>query len=330
MREGQRFCGRCGHELRPAARFCGNCGHSVPGNVGPTAARGSVPDLAAGSQPEPDLPSYGPTITTAPGLTPPRATSGGGRGGAALPGAVAPAISGRERPPPPQAAPRLGIPARGTLPRPSRRAAFPWPLALAAAVLLAVGGTAAVFLLRHSQPSAQAKLQVLSPTTGPTASSGAPPSQATREHAAQGLSALLVQSATDRSSIENAVSDVSQCGTDLSQDAQTFQSAATSRQDLLSELGNLTGRSSLPTQMLQALSSAWQASAQADQDFAQWAQDEASQGCTPNDQSDPNYQAATGPDDQATIDKKAFVSLWNPIAAQYGLPTYQWDQLLHC
>ena len=79
--------------------------------------------------------------------------------------------------------------------------------------------------------------------------------------------------------------------------------------------------------MIQALTSAWQASAQADQDFAQWAQDEATQGCTPNDQSDRNYQAAAGPDNQATADKRAFVNLWNPIATRYGLATYQWDQL---
>jgi hypothetical protein len=34
-----------------------------------------------------------------------------------------------------------------------------------------------------------------------------------------------------------------------------------------------------------------------------------------------------GPDNQATIDKKAFVSAWNPVATRYGLSTYQWNQL---
>jgi len=72
---------------------------------------------------------------------------------------------------------------------------------------------------------------------------------------------------------------------------------------------------------------AWQNSIKADQDFAQWAQDEVSNDCTTNAQSDPNAQAAVAPDDQATADKKAFVSPWNPIATQYGLPTYQWNQL---
>ncbi len=47
----------------------------------------------------------------------------------------------------------------------------------------------------------------------------------------------------------------------------------------------------------------------------------------PDDTSDASYQAATVPDNQATADKRAFVNLWNPIASQYGLSTYQQGQL---
>ena len=79
--------------------------------------------------------------------------------------------------------------------------------------------------------------------------------------------------------------------------------------------------------MLQDLTTAWQASGQADQDFAKWAQDEISQGCSTNDQSDASYQAATVPDDQATQDKKAFAALWTAIANEYGLPSYQYNQI---
>jgi hypothetical protein len=66
---------------------------------------------------------------------------------------------------------------------------------------------------------------------------------------------------------------------------------------------------------------------QADQDFAQWATDQVSQGCSAGDHSDPNYQAAAGPDAAATTGKKSFVTRWDPIATQYGLTTYQWYQL---
>ncbi len=125
----------------------------------------------------------------------------------------------------------------------------------------------------------------------------------------------------------NAVNSVSQCGPTLSQDPQVLDSAAAARQRLLSQLTSLPGRSALSGQMLQALTGAWLASATADRDFAQWAQDELSHGCTQNDQADPNFQAAAGPDAQATTDKKAFVNLWNPVAAKYGLTSYLWNQL---
>jgi hypothetical protein len=213
-------------------------------------------------------------------------------------------------------------------PRPRR---FPWLLGVGLAVLLVGGAATAAILIRHhhassatdtggtSQPAA--KQSSAGSSTTPSASASP------QQQAADSLSALLAQSVTDRSSIVNAVSDVSGCGPSLGQDAQTFQNAATSRQNLLSQLADLPDRSALPAPTLQALTSAWQASVQADQDFAQWAQDEASRGCVPNDHSDPGYQAAAGPDGQATTDKKTFVSGWDPIAAQYGLTSYQWNQL---
>ena len=80
--------------------------------------------------------------------------------------------------------------------------------------------------------------------------------------------------------------------------------------------------------MLAALTSAWQNSIKADRDFAHWAQDEISGGCTSGNQSaDPHAQAAAGPDALATTGKQAFVGQWNPVATRYGLPTYRWNQL---
>jgi hypothetical protein len=74
--------------------------------------------------------------------------------------------------------------------------------------------------------------------------------------------------------------------------------------------------------MLRDLTSAWQASLEADQDFEAWAQDQVSSGCVPN-QPDLHFQAANGPDLRATADKKAFLRLWNPLAVHYNLATYQ-------
>ena len=178
---------------------------------------------------------------------------------------------------------------------------------------------------RTSRPAQRQSLSA-SATATPSSATVTPPSQSAQQAAAS-LAGLLAQSVTDRSSTVNAVNSVSQCGPTLSQDPQILESAAAARQRLLSQLASLPGRSALSGQMLQALTGAWLASATADRDFAQWAQDELSQGCTQNDQADPNFQAAAAPDAQATTDKKAFVNLWNPIAAQYGLTSYTWNQL---
>jgi hypothetical protein len=79
--------------------------------------------------------------------------------------------------------------------------------------------------------------------------------------------------------------------------------------------------------MIQDLTSAWQASAQADRDLAHWARDEVSR-CTPRKSgSNASLQASYVPDAEATTSKKAFARLWNPIASRYGLTNYQWDQL---
>lgn len=157
-----------------------------------------------------------------------------------------------------------------------------------------------------------------------TSASSAPTSP---RQAAESLAGLLASSVTDRSSVVGAVADVSRCGPGLSQDPGVFRAAVASRRRLLTQLASLPGRSALPTPLLAALTTAWQASAAADGDFARWAQDEISAGCTPSDQADPGFQAATAPDDQATAAKKAFARAWRPIAAQYRLQAYRWDQL---
>jgi hypothetical protein len=165
----------------------------------------------------------------------------------------------------------------------------------------------------------------------PAVSSPAPavssPATASRQQAAQALAALLAQSGTDRAAITQAFNAVAGCSAGLGQDETIFSNAASSRQVLLGKLAGLAGRSALPALMLRDLTTAWQASGQADQDFANWTKDEIAHGCSTNYQSDARYRAATGPDNRATTDKKAFVALWTAIADEYGLPGYQYNQI---
>ncbi len=166
-----------------------------------------------------------------------------------------------------------------------------------------------------------------SSVASPGSSSVASPGLPARQQAAQDLAGLLAQSGTDRAAILQAFNAVADCSAGLSQDETIFSNAASSRQALLGKLAALQDHSALPAAMLQDLTLAWQASAEADQDFASWTQDEISRGCSTDDQSDPSYQAAMAPDNEATKYKKAFVALWTPIANEYGLPLYQYSQI---
>jgi hypothetical protein len=217
-------------------------------------------------------------------------------------------------------------------------------------VVLAVAAVAAVLLLvvhpfGHqapkpvAQPSPRRPTATLrsvppSPSGSPTPSftpspspSPSPSGTFSRQQAASGLAALLARSVTDRDAVSAAYNGVLACGGGLSQDAHTFRGAAASRRRLLRQLTSMPGRSVLSQQMLGDLTTAWQSSMAADADFAAWAQDQAASGCTPNDQADPNFQAANGPDRQATASKRAFIRLWNPLAGTYGLTSYRQDEL---
>jgi hypothetical protein len=305
-------CTSCGARPSGDASFCVWCGARLPDPALPDAALRDPRAIDPGALDpggeswllDPDGPSWSPE--------PPERTRT------------------RTRPPPPRRA--------GSSPR--------WPARiglLASAVLVGVlgGGGASVLFARTpaSNPAAQSEYQVSTetPTPTPSQSPSESPSHETarsraktavpaEEVAARGLSALLAQSSGDRSAVVDAAADVQQCGQDLAGDPDIFTRAVASRQQLLTRLANLSDASALPAGMIQALTGAWQASVQADRDYVAWAQDENSGRCKAGP-ADPNLSAATAPADQANADKMTFLKLWNPIALQYGLPTYQWSQL---
>jgi hypothetical protein len=232
------------------------------------------------------------------------------------------------------ATPREGATRRKGVPR--------WVMLTGAGVVLGIVGLAVVIGVTHfTHANHAASLSSITPAANGSAGGSAnpppsspqpaatPPSSPplSAEQAARGLARLLTQSAADRAAVNHAFSDVLACGSGLARDEQTFERAATSRKHLLSQLAALPGSPALPTPLLQDLGGAWRASHHADQDYASWAAAENASGCAANDTANSWYQAATGPDNQATTYKQDFVRLWNSIASQYGLSTYQWSDL---
>jgi len=108
----------------------------------------------------------------------------------------------------------------------------------------------------------------------------------------------------------------------------TFATAAANRTNLLSKLGTLSNRSALPPALLADLTSAWQASAQADTDLHDWAQNLISGGCHKGKtHDDPKYKDSLGPDTTASSAKARFTTEWKPLAQKYDLPVYKTGQL---
>ena len=169
-----------------------------------------------------------------------------------------------------------------------------------------------------SSPSASASVSV-SPSVSSTG--------VAEQRAASTVAGMLASSVTDRTAINNAYNDVYNCGPSLHGDAAVFTRAVSSRRALLASLATMPGRAALPPALLTDLTNAWQASMAADQGFATWANDEVTQGCVAGDTSDPGYRTTITPDNEATEYKTDFTTEWNPIAARYGLTTYQQGQL---
>ena len=352
-----KFCRACGRGIRPDAQFCTGCGQVVQAGGEAIAGLAEENDAAVGSSatigtPAPSPPRPAPW----PGTEPPRAPEGGPSPPVLPPVPPVPPVL-----PPLPPAQRSGSPGQHNRPPREPGASRQWLIAGVALVVLA-GAAAAVLLiwhpfrahdtaLRHGTrthaatsapsatggPGAVAASSAVPATTGPpaagptAAASTAPPSSPGTsapaspqvQQAAAGLATLLARSGGDRSSVNSAYNDALGCGPNLSQDAAAFQAAAASRRRLLTQLAALPGQSALPPQLLTKLAGAWQVSIMADNDFAAWARDEAAGVCTVNGGSDPHFQAAYGPDIQATHDKQAVTRLWNPLAARFGLPAYQ-------
>ncbi|MFF1873216.1 hypothetical protein [Kitasatospora herbaricolor] len=157
------------------------------------------------------------------------------------------------------------------------------------------------------------------PASEPESSGPASPDAGPAEAAA--VDALLDESAGDRTAAGAAVRQIAGCG-DLTGAQQDLLRVEDDRRSQASRLDQLD-LSDLPdgARIGSVLQEAWLASAQADHDYALWADEAGAAGCPAGGPAPltASYRDGQAVDRSATLDKTAFVGLWNPVAADHGL-----------
>jgi serine/threonine protein kinase len=213
----------------------------------------------------------------------------------------------------------------GPGPEPSGRRIRGRILAAGAVVAVAAAVASGVALSGGSAPAHPAAATPTpaasspSPSLSSSSSAGASPSApVTAPEQAAALSALLTSSAAARTALHNAVTQVGGC-THLPGAISQLQAVVNRRAgqyDRASALstGALPGGAQVKSKLLAALGN----SLTADRDYLSWARQQLAGGCTPTSQSSA-YNAAFAASQRADAAKQAFVQVWNPVAARYGI-----------
>ncbi|MDX6348503.1 MAG: hypothetical protein QOF84_3293 [Streptomyces sp.] len=196
----------------------------------------------------------------------------------------------------------------------------------------AVAGLAAGALLSGGGGDAQA-----SPTDSPSsaastaASSDSGSGASVAEQQAKKLDALLKTSGSSRAAVISAVASIQSCQ-NAGTAASDLRSAATQRTSLVTQLGTLAV-DQLPNHqaLTDALTKAWNASAEADTHYAAWGDQVANDGnkyCKHGSARNTGQTSAgTRASGTASQNKKTAVRLWNTIAKKYGLTQRSYTQL---
>ena len=243
-----------------------------------------------------------------------------------------PLQSGPGQPPSPEDQPAAGLGqvSRDSIggpgapyPRQSRRRPGVITLALAvAAVAIAAAVAIGVALPDRSTPGTSAvsspavSSPVLSPAATSAPSSSSAPILASRQAAA--VNNLLSSSAATLEALQGAVSEVFNC-TNLSSAVRQIQDVVNQRsteynQASVLSTSALANGAAVKSDLIAALRN----SLDADKDFLTWAQQQLNPRCTPTAQSSA-YNAAYNASQQAGASKKAFIKVWDLVAAQYGI-----------
>jgi len=191
-------------------------------------------------------------------------------------------------------------------------------LAAAAVVVVAVGVGSGVALSKQSTPARPAAALPAASSRATPSRSPSPSALVLASEQAAALSMLLTSSVAARTALHDAVRQVDAC-TNLANAVSQLQGVVNQR------VGEYSRASSLPTSALpdgtavkSGLIGALGSSLKADRDYLTWARQEQAGGCAPSDRSSA-YNAAVGASQQANAAKEAFVQVWNPVAAKYGI-----------
>ncbi|MEV5985883.1 hypothetical protein AB0L85_12780 [Streptomyces sp. NPDC052051] len=206
------------------------------------------------------------------------------------------------------------------------------PLIAAVGVGIAVVGIGAGALLgagggSDSNTDDNKTVAATGPVEEPSESASPSPAADPAREQAVALDKLLADSGNSRGSVVKAVGDVRNCQ-NLDHAATDLRNAAGQRNELVTRLSGIAV-DKLPGngELTAALTSAWKASAAADNHYAAWA-NQAKKGCKKGHARHTN-QAAAGDRSSgtATAQKAKAAPLWNAIAQKYGLTQRQPTQL---
>ena len=199
-------------------------------------------------------------------------------------------------------------------------------LAAGAAVLVAAAVVSGVALSGRSAPahpavatpSPAASSLSPSPSAASPSATSSPSGPATASQQAAALATLLTSSGAARTALHNAVNQVGSC-TNLSGAVSQLQAVVNQRAGQYRRASALPA-SALPDgpQVKSKLIAALGSSLTADRDYLSWARQQLAGGCTPTSQSSA-YHAAFSASQRADAAKQAFVQVWNPVAARYGI-----------
>jgi hypothetical protein len=197
-------------------------------------------------------------------------------------------------------------------------------LAVGAVVVVAAAVVSGVVLSGRSAPAHPAAATPTpaasspSPTQSSPSAASSPTAPVTASQQAAALKELLTSSAAARTTLHSAVTQVGAC-TNLPGAVSQLQAVVNRRAGQYDRASTLS-TAALPggTQVKSKLLAALGSSLTADRDYLSWARQQLTSGCTPTSQSS-TYNAAFSASQRADAAKQAFVQVWNPVAARYGI-----------